>query len=206
VGSLYRRVLLYLVTVAAWPALPPALAVELTAGGYSFSDELGGFRLLSASGLGTPADPIIVMEEIFDAAPIMLVIRRLGQPMAAGVQHTQLTLEKTVVNRSERIWGGFEVALREVVTQPSTYADGLSFNQYGARGADVASDAFSDNNRIFEPHDRIRFEGGHVDPDATARFRITITDPTPVREFYLVQDPQLLSAGLSRVTRDFARR
>ena len=110
------------------------------------------------------------------------------------------------MNRSERVWGGFEVALQEILRRPSTYGDGLSFNQYGAQAPDVASDSFADNNRLFEPDDRIRFENGHVDPEATARFRITITDPTPIAEFYLVQDPQLLSAGLPRPAWSYAAR
>jgi len=206
VFAICRRAVLFL-ALAAVPAAPcGASAAELTAGGYSFSDELGGFRLLSATGSGTPDDPIIVVEEIAEAAPVVLVIRRLGGPSGPGVQHTQFTLEKTVVNRSERVWGGFEVALQEILKRPSTYGDGLSFNQYGARAPDVASDSFADNNRLFEPDDRIRFENGHVDPGATARFRITITDPTPIAEFYLVQDPQLLSAALPRSGADYAAR
>lgn len=199
-GTSCRRLLLYVLTAAACPAAAPAIAAEFAAGVYSFSDELGGFRLLSVSGRGTPADPIVVTEEILDAAPVTLTIRR--RPGARGA--VQLTLIKVVVNRSGRVWGGFEVALQEVPKRPSNYADGLSFNQYGARSPDVASDAFADNNRIFEPDDRIRFERGHVDPGATAQFRVTITDPTPVPEFYLVQDPQLLSAAAPRIDRDFA--
>jgi len=199
-----RRVFLSLVLGAACSAPVAARAAEFIAGGYSFSDELGGFRLLSASGSGAPDDPIRVVEEIAEAAPVTLVIRRLRLEGLPRVQHTQFTLEKTVVNRSERIWGGFEIALQEILKRPSTYGDGLSFNQFGARAPDVAADSFADNNRIFEPDDRIRFERGHVDPGATARFRITITDPTPVAEFYLVQDPQLLSAGLPRSGRSYA--
>lgn len=199
-GMSRRRVLLSCLTAAACAASSPAAAAELSAGGYSFSDELGGFRLHSASGLGTPADPVVVTEEIFDAAPVTLVIRRSPERRGA----VQLTLVKVVVNRSERVWGGFELALQEILKRPSTYADGLSFNQYGARAPDVASDAFADNRRVFEPDDRIRFERGHVDPGATARFLVTITDPTPIAEFYLVQDPQLLSAEAPSAPRDFA--
>jgi hypothetical protein len=206
VFAICRRAVLFLALGAALAAAHNASAAEFAAGGYSFSDELGGFRLLSASGTGTPDDPIIVIEEIAEAAPVVLVIRRLVGPAAPGVRHTQFTLEKTVVNRSERIWGGFEVALQEILRRPSTYGDGLSFNQYGAEAPDVASDSFADNNRLFEPDDRIRFENGHVDPGATARFRVTITDPTPTAEFYLVQDPQLLSAGLPRRAWRYAAR
>ena len=172
-------------------------AAEFYAGGYSFSDELGGFVLKSASGRGTARDPIVIVEEIEEVAPVTLVIRRRPEPGAPREPFAPLTLVKVIANRSERVWAGFEVELQEILKEPSVYGDGLSFNQFGARPPDVGSDSFTHNNRIYEPYDRIRFESGHVDPQATARFKLTITDPTPVPEFYLVQDPQLLSAGLS---------
>jgi hypothetical protein len=171
-------------------------AAEFVAGDYTFSDELGGFRLLSARGAGTPGDPIVLMEEFDEAAPATLVIRRLPGGDARRAVYEPLTLLKVVVNRSRRVWAGFEVELQEIPKKPSVYGDGLSFNQYGAAPADASSDAFAHNDRQFEPHDRILFQDGHVDPDATAQFRITITDPTPRPEFYLVQDPKLLSAAL----------
>jgi hypothetical protein len=173
-------------------------AAELSAGNFSFSDELGGFRLLGASGLGTPGDPIVLMEEILDAAPVTLVVRRLGNQAAGfrGEGYAQVTIVKQVVNRSHRVWAGYEIELQEVLKQPSTYGDGLSFNQFGASAPDVSSDSFANNNRLFEPYDRIRFQNGHVNPGAAAQFRITVTDPTPVPQFYIVQDPKLLSAGL----------
>ena len=174
----------------------PSGAAEFHAGGYSFSDELGGFVLKSASGSGTALDPVVVVEEIEEVAPVTLVIRRHSRPGAPHEPFAQLTLVKVILNRSERVWAGFEVELQEILKEPSVYGDGLSFNQFGARPPDAGSDSFSDNNRLYEPYDRIRFENGHVDPRASARFKLTITDPTPVREFYLVQDPQLLSASL----------
>lgn len=181
-------------------------AIELFAGAFSFSDELGGFRLLSATGSGTRSDPIVVVEEFEEAVPVTLVIRRRAlridprQPL-----HAPLTLRKVVVNRSRRVWAGFELELQEIRRKPSTYGDGLSFNQFGATQPDVSSDAFANNERQFEPQDRILFQDGHVDPEATARFTVTITDPTPRPEFYLVQDPKLLSAGLPE-KRSFAAR
>ena len=181
-------------------------AGELAAGNYSFSDELGGFRIVSASGLGTPDDPIVLVEEIAEAAPVTLVIRRRGRTSKPAYEpYASLTLVKVVVNRSVRVWAGFEVELQEILRKPSVYGDGLSFKQFGSRPPDASSDAFRDNNRLFEPYDRIRFENGFLDPEATGRFKLTITDPTPVSEFYLVQDPQLLSAGLP-ARRSFAYR
>ena len=184
-------------------AFPLADAAEFSAGGYSFSDELGGFRLLSASGLGTPADPIVLAEEIDEVAAVTLVVRRLAGA-EPRVLLTQLTLVKAIANRSERVWAGFEISLQEILGRPSSYEDGLSFNQFAAQPPDVASDSFAENNRSFEPADRIRFQKGHVDPGATAHFKVTITDPTPVAKFYLVQDPQLLSASLPQRPRAYA--
>jgi hypothetical protein len=186
---------------------PPAEAAEFSAGGYSFSDELGGFRLLSASGTGTAEDPIVVTEELIDVAPITLVIRNPSLSRNRGTfERSELTLVKRVVNRSKRVWAGFELELQEILGKPSDYGDGLSFKQFDAEAADVASDAFAKNRREFEPADRVEFTDGHVDPGATAMFRVTITDPTPVAEYYLLQDPKLLSATLPQVGQSFAAR
>ena len=88
--------------------------------------------------------------------------------------------------------------------QPSVYSDGLSFKQFAVMAPDVSSNSFTENERRFEPYDRIEFSNGHVDPDATAEFKVTITDPTPIREFYLVQDPKLLAAELPMTGPSFA--
>lgn len=185
--------------------LVPCAATELFAGSYSFSDELGGFRLVSVTGTGTPDDPIVLVEEIDEAAPVTLVIRNRdsGTPTLRAV-HSQLSLVKRVTNRSVRVWAAFEIELQELLGRPSVYSDGLSFKQFAAMAPDVASDSFADNDRQFEPYDRIEFRNGHVDPEAIAVFKITITDPTPTPEFYLVQDPKLLAAELPNVGPSFA--
>jgi hypothetical protein len=183
------------------------LAGDLTAGAYQFSDKLGGFRLVSASGSGTRGDPVVIVEEIAEVAPVTLIIRRLRPPpQAVFDSRAALHLVKVVVNRSDRVWAGFELELQEILHKPSIYTDGLSFNQYGAADPDVGSDSFIRNRRDFEPYDRIGFQEGHVDPAGKALFHMVITDPTPRREFYLVQDPQLLSAGLPGAPRIYARR
>jgi hypothetical protein len=191
--------------VAAWAAAVPCGAVELSAGIYSFSDELGGFRLVSAGGTGTPEDPIVIEEEFLEAVPVTLVVRRRS-PSGGGISaiDSQLTLVKRVRNASKRVWAGFEMELQEVLRKPSVYSDGLSFKQFAALAPNVGSDSFTSNDRKFEPYDRIEFLNGHVDPDATAEFRIVITDPTPTREFYLVQDPKLLAASRPMSGRSFA--
>ncbi len=106
-----------------------ASAAEFFAGGYSFSDELGGFRLLSASGIGTFDDPVVLVEELPSIDPIILVIRR--HDTRPG--QMQLTLVKKVFNRSRRVWAGFEVELQEILHKPSVYSDGLSFKQFAAQ-------------------------------------------------------------------------
>lgn len=182
-------------------------AAEFRAGDYSFSDELGGFRLLSASGVGTPENPVVIVEELPGIDPVILVIRRHMLPRDdLAPSQAQLTLVKHVVNASERVWAGFEIELQEILKKPSVYSDGLSFKQFAANPDDVASGSFTHNDRRFEPYDRILFQNGAVDPGATAWFRVTITDPTPVSEFYLLQDPNLLSAELPRSGRSFASR
>jgi hypothetical protein len=191
------RAALRVILICLAIAPSPAGATELFAGGRSFSDELGGFRLLSARGAGTSADPVVVTEEFLDAAPATLVIRNraaaAGEP---GIGDLQFTLVKHVINHSQRVWAGFELELQETLGAPSDYGDGLSFKQFDSAAADVASDLFAKNERLFEPYDRIEFSGGAVDPDRTVMIRVTITDPTPVPEFYLVQDPKLLSSAL----------
>jgi len=177
------------------------LAAPLSTGGFTFSDELGGFRLLSVSGIGSAADPIVVEEELTGTGPVVLVIRRNvvrkpTDPWARNGIWTAIYLTKVVRNRSRRIWAGFELELQEELHQPSVYGDGLSFDQGRAVPVEIGSDAFARNHRLFEPYDRIRFEDGSVDPDATLRLDVHITDPTPVREFYLVQDPQILYADI----------
>ena len=174
-------------------------AEVLTAGGFSFSDELGGFRLVSVSGRGTREDPIVVVEEIEDIGPAILVVRRLRRPalrQESTPGATQaLFLVKIVTNRSGNVWAGFDLELQEEKDVPSIYGDGLSFDQIGRRPADLRSDRFSQKRSRFEPYDRLSFEGGHVDPQGEARFSLTITDPTPTPESYLVQDPRLIYAG-----------
>jgi hypothetical protein len=178
-------------------------AEPFLAGSFSFSDELGGFRILSVSGSGSPTDPVVLEEEIFDTGPVVLVIRRTtpdNGPVDRRFTETSraLTLIKVVRNGTRRIWAGFDLELQEVLGKPSIYSDGLSFNQIGASPPDVASDDFARNVRLFEPYDRIRFHSGHVNPETTARIRVHITDPTPEQIFYLLQDPQILFAFLMR--------
>jgi hypothetical protein len=186
-------------------ALAPggAWAKVWSAGGLTFSDEQGGFRLISVSGRGSIEDPIVIVEELTGVDPVVLVVRGAqDQAPGAGVMTGRpilyLAVIKIVLNRSRRVWGGFDLELQQELGTPSPYGDGLSFDQTGGFGARLHSDRFAINRQIFEPYDRVRFQAGSVDPGAQVRFRFFITDPTPVQEFYLLQEPRLLMAGAPR--------
>jgi hypothetical protein len=172
------------------------------AAGLSFSDELGGFRLISASGAGTVADPIVVVEEITQVGPAVLVVRgaqliqHQDQP-AMTMSFIHLAVIKIVINGTGRVWTGFDLELQEILKQPSPYEDGLSFDQLGSfSGERFESDSFTNARRVSEPYDRVRYHGGGVDPGQVVRFNFYITDPTPKPKFFLLQEPQLLIAGI----------
>ncbi len=189
----------FLACAALWP--DNAEAETFTAGGLSFSDELGGFRLISASGTGAIADPIVVVEEITQVGPAVLVVRgaqliqHQNQP-AIAASFIHLAVIKIVINSTRRVWTGFDLELQERPKQPSPYEDGLSFDQLDSfAGERFQSDRFVNARRESEPYDRVRFHGGAVDPGDAVRFNFYITDLTPKPEFFLLQEPQLLIAG-----------
>ena len=180
-------------------------AGQVSAGGFSFSDELGGFKILSASGSGTDDDPIVVAQEMRQAAPVTMVIRPLmtadGYGNLRRQAFIQFSLVVVVTNASDRNWAGFDLELQEIPGKPSVYFDGLSFDQVKTFPNRVfVSDKFSMFSDLTEPYDRIRFEDGYVIPNETVSFKVYITDVTPKEAFYLVQDPQILLAEVPPVS------
>ena len=168
------------------------------AGAYSFSDELGGFRISGVSGTGTKEDPIVIREEINSATPVTMVIRTVRpiRPFdysglyANGFLHVRLE----VLNNSELPWIEFEFELQERLGKASVFGDGLSFDQRRTDSANISSDSFLEYSRAFEPYDRLLFREGKIDHLDDASFRFMITDFTPRWEFYLVQDPRIPSS------------
>ncbi len=163
-----------------------------TAGGLQFSDEQGHFRILSLSGGGTREDPFVLVEEILGDRPAVLVIRGLAGEagrMATMSSFTGFALTKVVINRTNRTWSGFDHELRERLGQPSSYMDGLSFDQPMIGPRPFYSDRFNLAHEIHEPHDTLRYREGSVRPGQSVRFDIFITDPTPRSEFFLIQQP-----------------
>ncbi|WP_011580250.1 MULTISPECIES: hypothetical protein [Chelativorans] len=164
------------------------------AGGFSFSDELGGFRILEIRGSGTKADPVVLTKELYSASEVILVIRQDGPrppSMAADRPGTALYLQLETVNGSELAWVEFSYELQMHLGQPSVYGDGLSFDQAQAEDGTISADAFTSFSRDFEPYDRLLFRDGKVDPKETATFSMLITDLTPTYQFYLVADPRI---------------
>lgn len=194
--------------VGAWLAIAlssPAPAQQSSpthpvwlAGAYSFSDELGGFRIVSASGSGRADDPIVLVEEFTSATPATLVIRttRPIRPFdnsglfANGIMHFRVVVR----NNSNLPWIEFEFELQERLHTPSVFGDGLSFDQRTGDQANVHSDTFDRFSRDFEPYDRLLFQEGSVDQLQTAAFSFLVTDFTPRWRFYLVQDPRIPSS------------
>lgn len=189
--------------VVAGCLLGPAQSGQISAGGFSFSDELGGFRLISVSGSGTTNEPFVIVEEIFDGLPAILVIRRQTgfsqlPSWKPGAGSKLIYVRKIVRNLTNRVWTGFDLELRQILDKPSRYDDGLSFNQVTRKQSDVTSDRFAKHHRRFEPRDSIRFEQGQVDTGAQLTLRLPISDTTPVGKFYLMQEPIFLSVASDR--------
>jgi hypothetical protein len=165
------------------------------AGPYSFSDERGGFVITGLGGSGTRDDPYLIRQELFSSSPVTLVIR-VTAPLnmfdpSGRFAIGQLHMRIETVNASGQAWQEFEFELQEAEGQPSTFGDGLSFDQRRQQSDTISSDSFGWWSRAYEPYDRLRFREGHVDPQATAGFGFFINDFTPRAEFYLVQDPRI---------------
>jgi len=196
----------------AWAGFAHGSSADvLEAVGLTFSDELGGFRLVSISGTGTQDDPLIIVEDILTPRPGALVVRGQVDRSAQGdivVTPSYVSLAVVLVarNRSGQAWAGFDLELREALDTPSTYTDGLSFDQIRSFGLPLDSDSFGVARRIAEPRDRVRFYGGFVDPGAAVQFVFYVTDPTMAPEFFLLQEPRYLIARTPTGLRRFAAR
>ena len=163
----------------------------------SFSDRPGGARLLAASGSGTRDDPIVLVEEIVGPGPAVLEIRnaRTGDlDVSPATGFLTLSVVKIIANRGPWRWTGFDLELMTGPDQPSVYADGLSFDQPQTFQRIARADRFVQTVQEDEPFDRIRFDGGQVDPADYLRLDFDIVDVNGTAVFYLVQRPLILLA------------
>ena len=174
-----------------------AAAGTWTLAGLSFSDHLGGARLLAASGRGTRADPIVLVEEITGAGPAVLVVenfRNGGELISPSRGFLSLSVIVEITNRGPWRWSGFDLELRTTPDDPSIYSDGLSFDQPQTFQRLARADRFEQTVQEDEPFDRIRFDGGNVDPSQYLRLDFDILDANGRPVFYLVQRPIVLLA------------
>ncbi|RLP25328.1 hypothetical protein [Mesorhizobium sp. YM1C-6-2] len=179
-------------------AAEEAPSKQWQAGAYSFSDELGGFRIVGVSGAGTKDDPITIREEMNSASPVTMVIRTVRpiRPFdysgryANGFLHVRIEM----LNNSELPWIEFEFELQEQLGKASVFGDGLSFDQRRTDSGNIWSESFGQYSRAFEPYDRLLFRKGKIDHLDSASFNFMITDFTPRWEFFLVQDPRIPSS------------
>jgi len=173
----------------------PVLGAPVTLDGVTFSDERGGFVIRDGRGRGTPDDPFVLREEILDPErPAVLTIRGIGRDFGnrvGGAPPMAFVLVKVVRNRTGRIWYGFEMELREILSRPSPYEDGLSFAQAEGEKRIYRADRFSEAWQTDEPRDAVTFYGGRVAPGETVRLRVVITDFSPTWQFYLLQRRQV---------------
>ena len=178
------------------PVVAHAEPVKVWAtGAYSFSDELGGFRITGASGTGTKEDPLVITEELNSATPVTLTIRTTKPIQAFGAAgdfaNGVMYMRIDVLNNSGQAWVEFQFELQEILDRPSVFGDGLSFDQRNKTPDNIRSSSFADFDRDFEPYDRLLFKNGKIDPLKTGSFEFLITDYTPRWTFYLVQDPRI---------------
>src|SRR5262245_21227507 len=144
-----------------------ATAETWVTAGISFSDSPGGGRLLAASGTGTRDDPIVLVEEISGPGPAVLEIHngRTGHlDVSPATGFLTLSVVKIIANHGPWPWSGFDLELMTGPDQPSVYADGLSFDQPQTFPRRASADRFLQTAQEDEPFDRIRFDGGQVDP------------------------------------------
>ena len=193
-GRTRRALLLALSLLAPVEAHADPVKVWAT-GAYSFSDELGGFHITGASGLGTKEDPLVISEELNSSTPVTLTIRTTKpiQPFSTNGEFANgvLYMRIEVLNNSGQAWVEFQFELQEILNQPSVFGDGLSFDQRNKTPDNIRSSSFADFDRDFEPYDRLLFKNGKIDPLKTVSFEFLMTDYTPRWAFYLVQDPRI---------------
>jgi hypothetical protein len=170
--------------------VPAARAEPLTLEGLTFSDELGGVEIKQGWGTGTLDDPFVLVEEITEYEPAILVIRGMTHRFGNRIRsHHEVgfALTKIVLNRTEQTWTQFDLELREFIDQASPFGDGLSFGQATEAGHPFSADSFAENIETREPYDGVTFFGGAVAPGETVVLSVVVTDTTPRWQFYLLQ-------------------
>jgi hypothetical protein len=182
----------------------PALAEPVTLGGVTFSDEFGGFRILSGSGSGTPDDPFVIVEEVTEPGEAVLVIRGAPEPTPRNPRRNRIlsghdmgfALRKVVINRTPLIWPGYDLELQAVPGRSSPQDDGLSFGQGSQEQRRIRSDVYETTVVTSEPIDMVVLNHGDVVPGGRVAIDLIITDMVSRPAIYLVQRQQRLLSYL----------
>jgi hypothetical protein len=177
-------------------------AEPITLAGLTFSDELGGVRLVEGWGTGALDDPIVLVEEITGDGPAILVVRGMSYRFGNRIgSHHEIgfALTKLVRNGTGELWSLFNLELREFLDRASPFGDGLSFGQASEAGRPFASDRFAESIETREPFDGVQFVDGLVEPGQTVAMSVAVTDTTPRFEFYLLQKRDSPLAGTPRI-------
>jgi hypothetical protein len=177
-------------------------AEPITLAGLTFSDELGGVRLVEGWGTGALDDPIVLVEEITGDGPAILVVRGMSYRFGNRIgSHHEIgfALTKLVRNGTGELWSLFNLELRELLDRASPFGDGLSFGQASEAGRPFASDRFAESIETREPFDGVQFVDGLVEPGQTVAMSVVVTDTTPRFEFYLLQKRDSPLAGTPRI-------
>jgi hypothetical protein len=200
------RLLAGLCATLVW--FSPVMAGEITVKGLTFSDELGGLRLLAAWGSGSLEDPVTVVEEIVDLSGAVLLVRGVGPSTGNPIPTNHpagFALRKIVTNGTHQAWTFFDVELQKILGTPSDIYDGLSFGQDAQAGRPFTSNRFAQSVSQDEPRDSITFFDGVVEPGETVSLTFIVTATGYVPELLILQRPNRPLARLSH-TRDALRR
>ena len=183
----------FVLALLAW--IPAASADPVSVAGLTFSDELGGFRILSAAGGGTPEDPFVVVEEVTAPEQVVLVIRGTLDAWSGRLAHNRIgsdhpfgyALRKVVINRTDSVWTGYDLELQQSPAQASTQDDGLSFGEGSAYQRYAQADLFRVARVTSKPMDSISFSLGDVPPGGRIALDFVITDIQERPAVYLAQ-------------------
>ena len=176
-----------------------AAAEPITIKGLSFSDEMGGLRLLAVWGSGSLEDPITVVEEIIDTTGAILLVRGVGPHTGNPIPTNHpagFALRKIVTNRTHQTWTFFDVELQKVLGTPSDIYDGLSFGQDAQAGRPFTSNRFNRSVSQDEPRDSLTFFDGVVEPGETVSLNFIVTATGFVPELIIMQRPNRPLAAL----------
>lgn len=188
------------VALACLIATGPARAETITVKGITFSDELGGFRLLAAWGSGSLEDPLTVVEEITSTDGAVLLIRGVGPHTGNPIptfHPAGFALRKIVTNATHQTWTFYDIEMQKVLGTPSDIYDGMSFGQDAQAGRPFTSNKFAQSVSQDEPRDFITYFNGVVEPGETVSLTFIVTATGFVPELLLLQRPNRPLAAIN---------